>query len=377
MPRLPNNNVRFFIATFTAHGLVGPIRAPLFLVPRHGFFLVGEPTFLTYPNCQRIIACAVPPKIGVTFASTPTSGAASGFVTSIELAPTHAFLHHAHRHLERQFHQAKNGPSDRLDRGAVSRISSACKKQNVLMMSSRASRWRRWDTMLQCTGRRPSMGWPCSRNFPSTRSRRSCREKTPTTTPASSKSLCRRLRGRCVSPRFICPMAIRRTATNTLIRSGGWTGLFVTTCERLRLEEPLVLAGDFNVIPADVDARNPARWVGDALFLPATRAKFRSLCNLGLTDAIRAAAMGPTSIRSGTTRPGPGRRTTVSASITFCFPQAADRLQAPAHGSPVWIDRSMGAQLVPTKSRMRSVRRPHGLAATPTDRQSAHSKLSA
>ncbi len=58
--------------------------------------------------------------------------------------------------------------------------------------------------------------------------------------------------------------------------------------ERLRLEEPLVLAGDFNVIPTELDARNPARWLGDALFLPRTRQKFRSLCNLGLTDAIRA-----------------------------------------------------------------------------------------
>jgi len=58
--------------------------------------------------------------------------------------------------------------------------------------------------------------------------------------------------------------------------------------ERLALEEPLVLAGDYNVIPTEIDARNPAAWVGDALFLPRTRAKFRELCNLGLTDAVRA-----------------------------------------------------------------------------------------
>jgi exodeoxyribonuclease III len=59
-------------------------------------------------------------------------------------------------------------------------------------------------------------------------------------------------------------------------------------CERLQLEEPLILAGDFNVIPSARDARNPDRWVGDALFLPRTREKFRALCNLGLTDAVRA-----------------------------------------------------------------------------------------
>jgi exodeoxyribonuclease-3 len=64
--------------------------------------------------------------------------------------------------------------------------------------------------------------------------------------------------------------------------------LFRYANERLEREEPLVLAGDFNVIPSGLDARNPAAWVGDALFLPRTREKFRALCDLGLTDAIRA-----------------------------------------------------------------------------------------
>jgi len=63
--------------------------------------------------------------------------------------------------------------------------------------------------------------------------------------------------------------------------------------ERLTLEEPLVLAGDFNVIPAATDARNPAAWTADALFLPATRERFRTLCNLGLTDAVRAGSDQP------------------------------------------------------------------------------------
>jgi exodeoxyribonuclease-3 len=60
--------------------------------------------------------------------------------------------------------------------------------------------------------------------------------------------------------------------------------------ERLALEEPLVLAGDYNVIPTAADARNPAAWLGDALFLPLTREKFRSLCNLGFTEAVRASS---------------------------------------------------------------------------------------
>ena len=58
--------------------------------------------------------------------------------------------------------------------------------------------------------------------------------------------------------------------------------------ERLMLEEPFIMAGDYNVIPTPIDVPNPAAWVNDALFLPQTREKFRTLTNLGLTDAIRA-----------------------------------------------------------------------------------------
>jgi exodeoxyribonuclease III len=57
---------------------------------------------------------------------------------------------------------------------------------------------------------------------------------------------------------------------------------------RLALEEPLVLAGDLNVIPTPLDARHPANWTGDALFQPETRAKYRTLVHLGFTDALRA-----------------------------------------------------------------------------------------
>lgn len=56
----------------------------------------------------------------------------------------------------------------------------------------------------------------------------------------------------------------------------------------LKLEEPFVLAGDYNVIPTEMDAKTPSQWVKDALFLPATRAKFRELETIGLTDAFRA-----------------------------------------------------------------------------------------
>lgn len=56
----------------------------------------------------------------------------------------------------------------------------------------------------------------------------------------------------------------------------------------LSLEEPCVLAGDYNVIPEPRDCFDPKVWTGDALFLPLTRQKFHALVNLGYTDALRA-----------------------------------------------------------------------------------------
>lgn len=58
--------------------------------------------------------------------------------------------------------------------------------------------------------------------------------------------------------------------------------------ERLELEEALVLAGDYNVIPEAIDAKHPENWLGDALFQPQTRQAFRRLINLGFTEAVRA-----------------------------------------------------------------------------------------
>jgi exodeoxyribonuclease-3 len=56
----------------------------------------------------------------------------------------------------------------------------------------------------------------------------------------------------------------------------------------LALEEPVVFLGDFNVIPQPLDAAKPEAWQGDALFLPESRAAFRRILWMGLTEAIRA-----------------------------------------------------------------------------------------
>lgn len=50
---------------------------------------------------------------------------------------------------------------------------------------------------------------------------------------------------------------------------------------------PVILAGDFNVIPNELDVYKPERWVNDALFRIETRAEFEKLIDQGWTDAIR------------------------------------------------------------------------------------------
>ena len=61
----------------------------------------------------------------------------------------------------------------------------------------------------------------------------------------------------------------------------------------LALEEPLVLCGDYNIIPEPEDAKTPAAWTEDALFQPESRRAWRRLLALGLTDAVRAVSPGP------------------------------------------------------------------------------------
>lgn len=56
----------------------------------------------------------------------------------------------------------------------------------------------------------------------------------------------------------------------------------------LTLEEPLIVLGDYNVIPEPHDCFDPKAWQEDALFQPQSRQAFQRLLNLGFTDALRA-----------------------------------------------------------------------------------------
>jgi exodeoxyribonuclease-3 len=70
-----------------------------------------------------------------------------------------------------------------------------------------------------------------------------------------------------------------------------WFDRFIThAANLLETNSPIILAGDFNVIPTDLDAYNPERWIDDALFRPETRAAFASLLEMGWLDSIRKLA---------------------------------------------------------------------------------------
>jgi len=55
----------------------------------------------------------------------------------------------------------------------------------------------------------------------------------------------------------------------------------------LASKQPVVLTGDYNVMPTELDVYKPESWVDDALFRPETRAAFKKLVDQGWTDAIR------------------------------------------------------------------------------------------
>ncbi|MEJ1965395.1 MAG: exodeoxyribonuclease III [Gammaproteobacteria bacterium] len=64
--------------------------------------------------------------------------------------------------------------------------------------------------------------------------------------------------------------------------------LIVHSAALIANPKPVVLAGDFNVIPTPKDVYKPERWVDDALFRTETREAFGRLMSQGWTDALRA-----------------------------------------------------------------------------------------
>jgi exodeoxyribonuclease III len=119
----------------------------------------------------------------------------------------------------------------------------------------------------------------------------------------------------------------------------------------LRGEEPLVFCGDYNVIPQAEDAAKPEQWLEDALYLPQTRAAYRRLLNLGLTDAFRARNQAAGQYSFWDFQAGAWERNNgIRIDHHLLSPQAADLLRdcqidkavragdRPSDHVPVWIE---------------------------------------
>jgi exodeoxyribonuclease-3 len=95
----------------------------------------------------------------------------------------------------------------------------------------------------------------------------------------------------------------------------------------LTYEEPLALLGDYNVIPEERDAEFPANWTQDALFQPETRAAFRALKWLGLTEAYLQADGAPGAYTFWDYQAGAWQRNNgIRIDHALLSPQAADKL---------------------------------------------------
>ena len=119
----------------------------------------------------------------------------------------------------------------------------------------------------------------------------------------------------------------------------------------LQSEEPLVFCGDYNVIPQPEDAAKPEDWVKDALFLPESRAAFRRLIHLGLTDAIRTRDPRPGTYTYWDFQRGAWERNNgIRIDHLLLSPQAADLMrdagidkavrgrEKPSDHVPAWVD---------------------------------------
>lgn len=119
----------------------------------------------------------------------------------------------------------------------------------------------------------------------------------------------------------------------------------------LALEEPLILAGDYNVIPEDEDCYSSAAWAGDALFRSESRDAFKRMKNIGFYDALRACNPSDGIYTFWDYQAGAWPKNHgIRIDHLLLSPQAADRLQGagvdkhtrgwekPSDHVPVWIE---------------------------------------
>ena len=118
----------------------------------------------------------------------------------------------------------------------------------------------------------------------------------------------------------------------------------------LNLGKPVIIFGDFNVIPQDIDCRNPKAWADDALYHPEVRSKFFEILNLGYYDALRLKTNDQIFTQWDYQGGAWQKNNGVRIDHFFLNPQAADRLlscgvdkfmrsrEKPSDHVPIWIE---------------------------------------
>lgn len=121
--------------------------------------------------------------------------------------------------------------------------------------------------------------------------------------------------------------------------------------ELMAVEQPFLMAGDFNLIPQAEDAKRPDAWREDALFRLESRTEFRKLMALGFTDALRVCNAEPETYTFWDYQGGAyDRNDGIRIDHFLLSPQAADTLTdcqidaytrakaKPSDHVPIWVD---------------------------------------
>ena len=127
--------------------------------------------------------------------------------------------------------------------------------------------------------------------------------------------------------------------------------LYARAKDLLESEEPALMAGDYNIIPQDEDAKRPEVWQEDALARPESRAAYRRILNLGFTEAFRAQVTGPGHYSFWDYQAGAWNRDDgIRIDHFLLSPQAADLMtncridkeirgrEKPSDHVPIWVE---------------------------------------
>jgi exodeoxyribonuclease-3 len=98
-----------------------------------------------------------------------------------------------------------------------------------------------------------------------------------------------------------------------------WFARLIAHAEALKASgAPVVLAGDYNVVPTEADIYPNHSWKDDALLQPESRAAYQALLDAGWTDALRRSIRKGRCGPSGTTSACAGRATRACGWTTCC-----------------------------------------------------------